>query len=275
MGKKNSEGQDKRWESVERREKMSERFRQLWQDPEYRQRVTDARKKLWADPARRAAASERGKLRRHSPEVKEKIAAGNRGKKMSAESIEKMRAAKKGKKHTDAFKQQVSERHKGKKLSDETKRRMSEAVKERFKDPARKAASSLGRRKFWATLSAEERTRITRPGRLACLEATRLREPTSIERIVAGILSDMGVAFEQQVLFKYYSADIFLPDHNVIIECDGDYWHSTPVMIAHDKKRDKWFANHSIGVIRLKECDIKADARQCVEQVLKGLGWQP
>lgn len=267
---KRKQNKDYQWGDVERRQEMSDRFRQLWQDPEYRQRVKESRQKAWADPDRKAAASERGKLRRHTDEEKRKISESQKGKVIPPEARAKMSAAKKGK--------PVSEKTKAalllaarKPRSEETKKRMSDAVKKRFQDPDRKAAHSLGRRKFWATLTAEERTKIALPGRLACLEATRLREPTSIERAVVSVLTEMDIAFEQQVLFKYYVADIYLPEQNVIVECDGDYWHSTPVMIAHDKKRDKWFMNHGIGVIRLKECDIKANARQCVEQALKGI----
>lgn len=248
----------------------SETQRQKWQDPEYRRMMCDARKKAWADPERRAAASERGKLRRHTDEERRKISEGQKGKVIPPEAIEKMRAAKKGKpvgEKTRAALLQAARKPR----SDETKLRMGAARKKYWADPENRKALGLRTRKFWASLTTEEKTRLTRPGRLACLEATRLREPTSIERAVAGVLSELGIVFEPQVLFKYYVADLYLPEHNVIIECDGDYWHSTPAMIAHDKKRDKWFTNHGIGIIRLKECNIKANARACVEQALKGL----
>ena len=258
------------WGDDRRRNEMSDRFRRLWQDPEYRQRMTEARQKVWADPDRKAAASERGKLRKHTDEERRKISEGQKGKVIPPEARAKMSAAKKGKPASESTKEALR-RGARKPRSDETKLRMGSARKKYWADPENRKALGVRTRKFWASLTTEEKTRLTRPGRLACLEATRLREPTSIERSVACILTELGITFEQQVLFKYYAADIYLPEQNVIIECDGDYWHSTPVMIAHDKKRDKWFANHGIGVIRLKECDIKANARQCVEQALKDL----
>lgn len=208
--------------------------------------------------------------RKHPEEVKKKISESNRGKKMSPEARAKMSAAKKGKPVSEEMLQKLHEAAK-KPRSEETRRRISEARKRLLADPERRKAIGQRIRRFWASLTPEEKSKIALPGRLACLEATRLREPTSIERAVAEELTRLDIKFEQQVIFKYYVADIYLPGHRTIIECDGDYWHSTPEMKAHDKKRDRWLAGNGFAVIRLKECDIRADVSAAVQEGLKGI----
>lgn len=231
-----------------------------------------APKKGWVPSAEWREKRRQSQLgRRHTEETKRKMSAKAQGRKHTAASRAKMSAAKKGVPKTEERKRQISEKLKGRVLSEETKRRMSEAVKRRFQDPERRKAHGVGRRKFWASLTPEERSKIALPGRLACLEATRLREPTSIEVAVAGVLRSMGLTIETQVLFRYYIADIFIPAHNLVVECDGDYWHSTPQMKAHDAKRDRWFAKHDMKVVRIKECDIRANAEMAVREGLKGI----
>lgn len=273
MADTHSKGQHRRWGDDKRRQEMSDRFRELWQDPEYRQRMLDARRKPWT-PERRAAAIERGKLRKHTEEEKRKISESNRGKKMSADARAKMSAAKKGKPQSEEIKRHLSTVLKGRVVSEETKQRMSIGQKALYDNPEyRKRRGELTRR-FWASLTAEEKSKIALPGRLACLESTRLREPTSIERAVADEIMRLGIKFEQQVIFKYYVADIYLPDHRVIIECDGDYWHSTSKMKAHDAKRDRWFIKHGMKVVRLKERDIRTNTKAAVQEGLKDILWE-
>ena len=241
------------------------------QTDEQKRTTGERTRRQWEDPEYRARQIEKKRGRKHSEETKRKISESNLGKKMSAESRAKMSAAKKGIPKTEEWKQGVSAKTKGRVMSAETRQRMSTGQKALFNDPEYRKRRGEQTRRFWATLTPEEKSKIALPGRLACLEATRHRAPTKIEGAVAAVLDHLGVQYEQQILFKYYVADIYLPDHNTIIECDGDYWHSTPKMIAHDKKRDRWFTKHGIGVIRLWERDIKADARGCVEQALRNI----
>lgn len=242
-----------RWENEEERCAASERMRVWWSVPENRERrIEQARK------------------RQHSEATKHKIGAANRGKKMSPEAVEKGAAARRGRKALPQTRAALARAARGPR-SEETRRKMSQARKAMLSDPDKMRALVENARAIMARLTPEKRKAISDKGRLANMEKMRLRTPTSIEMAVAKILSDFGVCYEQQVIFQWYVADIYLPDYHTIIECDGDYWHSTPKAKSHDAKRDKWFAKHNIQTIRLKECDIRADVEKCVSQALEGI----
>lgn len=54
-----------------------------------------------------------------------------------------------------------------------------------------------------------------------------------------------------------YQCDIFIPSLNIIIECDGDYWHKYPVGRDIDKIRTKELIEKGFKVLRLWESEIK------------------
>ena len=58
---------------------------------------------------------------------------------------------------------------------------------------------------------------------------------SSIELIVQEYLSYVGIEFIEQKIINNHAVDIFInPD--IIIECDGKYWHSLPIQKERDKK---------------------------------------
>lgn len=241
-----------------------------WENEEEREAARTRLKAWWSNPENRARRAEAQRQRRHSEETKRKIAESNRGKKMSHEAVEKMRASKKGKKVSEEVRAALLAAAR-RPRSEETRRKMSETRKRQLRDPERLKRHGAMMRERWAAMTPERRQQICLPGRLACYEKVRLRKPTSIEVAVAEVLERIGIQFETQVLFKYYVADIYLPNHDTIIECDGDYWHASAKVKAQDKRRDGWFAAHGIRTIRLKEYDIRANVDACVMQALKGL----
>ncbi len=48
---------------------------------------------------------------------------------------------------------------------------------------------------------------------------------TSIEILTESILNENNIKNIPQYKYKGYSFDFYLPDENILIECDGDYWH--------------------------------------------------
>ncbi len=61
------------------------------------------------------------------------------------------------------------------------------------------------------------------------------QSPTSIEIATRGVLKNLGVHFIEQHKVGRYFFDFYAPDHSVLIEVNGDYWHNLP----KNKKRDK------------------------------------
>jgi very-short-patch-repair endonuclease len=78
--------------------------------------------------------------------------------------------------------------------------------------------------------------------------------------------------------------DFYLPEHNLLIEIDGSYYHSDPRLIKEsemnpmqkhnkrvDKHKDEWALMHGIPLIRIWEKDIRENPNQVMEMLKKRL----
>jgi very-short-patch-repair endonuclease len=54
-----------------------------------------------------------------------------------------------------------------------------------------------------------------------------------------------------------YQCDFFIPSKNLVIECDGDYWHKYPTGNEIDHIRTKELIEKGFKVLRLWENEIK------------------
>ena len=85
---------------------------------------------------------------------------------------------------------------------------------------------------------------------------------------VAEILQDLGIAFQEEYVIKYWSFDFYLTDLHVLIEVDGDYFHSNPkfytkprtktqkINAYRDKKKNDFCFENNHALIRIWEDDI-------------------
>lgn len=95
---------------------------------------------------------------------------------------------------------------------------------------------------------------------------------TSIEEKLYAELERRGVTFvKQQVIDGLWVADALIPGARVVIECDGEYWHSLPEMIERDKKKDAYLKSRKYKVFRFPEAAIHADIKGCVQKVVDAL----
>lgn len=95
---------------------------------------------------------------------------------------------------------------------------------------------------------------------------------TSIEIAVYEKLRGMAVDFiEQYSIGHKYRVDAFVPSRNLVIECDGDYWHSLPYALAKDPIKDKYLTERGYKVMRLPEHIINSgEYVSQLEEVLCG-----
>jgi very-short-patch-repair endonuclease len=84
---------------------------------------------------------------------------------------------------------------------------------------------------------------------------------TKIELKIQNFLEQLGIEYYTH---KYiveiehgYQCDIFIPSMKMVIECDGDYWHSYPTGTEIDKIRTKELLEKGFKVLRLWESEIK------------------
>src|SRR5690606_15866307 len=71
-----------------------------------------------------------------------------------------------------------------------------------------------------------------------------------IERVTQQILDQLSIKFERQYALGPYSFDIFISSYNLLIECQGEYWHSRDHRKIRDLQKftyiDKYFPDHKI-----------------------------
>lgn len=104
-------------------------------------------------------------------------------------------------------------------------------------------------------------------GKFCSLQCYRNAKETSIEKAIRKQLGKRSIFFVQQHKIGYWYADFFLPLHSIIIECDGDYWHSTKHQQGKDKARDAYMTKLGYKIVRLKECDIRENADKLIEKM--------
>jgi len=165
-----------------------------------------------------------------SEETKRKISESHKGKPRSLETRRKIGESRIG----------IIAWNKGKKniYSEETKKKMSESAKER--------CNKLGEKeKFRKTMS-----KIVLP-----------LKDTKIEVKIQNLLKQLGYDFLTHKYIKEiehaYQCDVLIPSLNLVIECDGDYWHNYPIGNERDHIRTKELIEKGFKVLRLWERDIK------------------
>lgn len=80
---------------------------------------------------------------------------------------------------------------------------------------------------------------------------------TNLERVVKEFLDTKGVKYiPQYPLRQGFIADFALPDKKIIIEVDGERWHSEKKKIKKDRFRDYMLKREGWNTIRIKEKNI-------------------
>ncbi len=150
-----------------------------------------------------------------------------------------------GKHHTEEAKRKIGLGHKGMRHSEESKRKMSKSLKGNV--------SYMKGKKH--TEEAKEKMRIARAKQILPVKDTK------IEVKIQNFLEQLGIEYFTHKYMKIehgYQCDILIPSMNLVIECDGDYWHKYPVGLEKDHIRTKELIEKGFKVLRLWEREIKA-----------------
>lgn len=91
--------------------------------------------------------------------------------------------------------------------------------------------------------------------------AKQKRTHTSkIEIKIQNFLEQLGIEYYKHKFMNikhHYQCDIFIPSINLVIECDGDYWHKYPYGTTIDNIRTKELIENGFKILRLWERKIK------------------
>ena len=75
---------------------------------------------------------------------------------------------------------------------------------------------------------------------------------TDIERKVAAILESYGISYQHNYPIGKYWAD-FLIFNNIVLECDGEYWHND----LKDREKDNYLESNNFKVYRFRGNTIR------------------
>lgn len=96
-----------------------------------------------------------------------------------------------------------------------------------------------------------------------------------------------GIKFIHQFPLPRFYCDFYLPDYNLIIEIDGDYWHANPAIYlpddligpkklsarqiwANDSYRSEQIKSHGYGLMRIWASELKnKTAQKLVEDIVR------
>lgn len=94
---------------------------------------------------------------------------------------------------------------------------------------------------------------------------------TSIEHAMHEMLDELDVEYIIQFPIGEMHVDIFIPSVQLVVECDGDYWHGRTGAKGHDYRRDQVIKRAGYQVIRIWESDIEEDAHTAFMKALSGV----
>ena len=88
-----------------------------------------------------------------------------------------------------------------------------------------------------------------------------LHEESSIEIIMKEWLRDNNIKFEQEFGINLQNStwtrvDFYIPEANICLYCDGDYWHSLLEVQKRDIKQNEILSQMGYNVVRLTETEI-------------------
>lgn len=183
-----------------------------------------------------------------SKETKHKIGLANTGRIRSIETRQKLSLAGKGRSHSELHKLRIG---------------LSNA---KIKRPyaAKNLTHGTGpANSFYGRHHSDE----TKAKLRAYTAKQKFPRISSIEKKLGEAMIRQGIVAEPQVsLESVCRADFFL-DPNIVIFCDGDYWHRIPSTIERDDRQNRLLKKLGYQVLRFWEHEILSDVSACVHRV--------
>jgi very-short-patch-repair endonuclease len=135
-----------------------------------------------------------------------------------------------------------------------------------------KSAACALRNAEWVRNDPEREQARNRKASIASNMSQSEHRVTSIERAIKDRLDAAGIAYTFQYLVDRFIADFYIPAANLIVECDGVYWHSLPKAQKNDAAKDVAIAQHGYALLRLPESRILSDPDGCIRAIQALIG---
>ena len=154
--------------------------------------------------------------------------------------------------------------NKNKKLSEEHKQHLKEnhwSKRDGYINPNKGKVSKRKNKTYEEIYDIEKAKKLKEDARKRRAKQVFPTTDTKIELKIQNFLKQLGIEFFTHQYIKQiehaYQCDIFIPLMNLVIECDGDYWHSYPTGTEIDHIRTKELIDGGFKVLRLWEFEIK------------------
>lgn len=199
-----------------------------------------------------------------------------------------------GKKHTTESKKKISETkirlgiHRGDKnpfyskhLSLETRKKISEMRKTKIGE--KNSNWKGGKVKFVCEICGKEKdissSAFKRGRGKTCSRRCRgiyttkhmKTKDTSIEIAIEKELIERHIPYMKQVSILGIALVDFLLPSKVIIQCDGDYWHSEKINKGKDMAQDMALCVYGYKIFRFTETEIKKSPSGCIDKIINGV----
>jgi len=192
---------------------------------------------------------------KHSEEARRKIVLARAKQIMTPESNKKRSESLKGRKFSKDSLEKMKQ-HALKRFSDKRNHpNFNKLISQETKDNISKSLKGRSYEELHGFKKAQELKNIIKKNRAKQIFPIK---DTSIEVKIQNFLKELGIEFftHQRMNIKHsYQCDILVPSLNLVIECDGMYWHKYPIGLERDHIRTKELLQKGFKVLRLWEFD--------------------
>lgn len=127
----------------------------------------------------------------------------------------------------------------------EQKQKVSDSVKKLFEDPIYIAKIKKARKGYWQDDSYRRKQRENYDrGLRKFWEENRDGIVSRLQKILYSLLDDLRVSYKSEFKVGPYHFDCFVPDHNLLIECNGEYWHKLPDHVRNDQSKSTYVSRY-------------------------------
>ena len=263
------------WQNDEYRTKALAAIRAFWNDPEYRRRQIESHgtekykercstivKALWEDPEYRKSHVDASKEQWSNPEYREAMIAASRALWENPEYRKIITESSKEQWNDPQYRETISASTKALWENPEYRRIITESSKEQWNDPQYSETISASTKALWEDpeyrrKQIELHDTEEYKEKMAAIRAAQPRI-SSIQRQLYQYLADLGVDFVEECVdtkIGHYVFDCLVPKQggmykNLLVECQGDYWHSLPRAKSNDRSKftyiDRYFPEYEI-----------------------------
>lgn len=190
-------------------------------------------------------------------ETRNKISVANTGRVPSKETRDKISIANKGRKHLEAAKIKIGAAHKGEKNGNWKGGKVKVNCKQCGKE-----------KEIYPTQIKKSKNNFCCHKCLGIYIRTQQKQKnTDIEQLIEKELIKRNISFEpQHPLLDITIVDFFIQP-NIVIYCDGDYWHSTNKRKEKDERQNFILKLNGYKVFRFTGGEIKESVGKCIDIV--------